>query len=142
MNTLLPKSYKNEGYPLSELTGKIIAAAYAVHYELGPGYPEVIYQRALALELPLHDVAFSREVAMEIFYRGKKVGTKRVDFVVSDSTGSVMVEIKAKSALEPVHFVQTLSYLKASGYEVGLLINFGAEKLEKRRLIRSGALKR
>lgn len=79
---------------------------------------------------------------MEIFYRGKKVGTKRVDFVVSDSTGSVMVEIKAKSVLEPVHFVQTLSYLKASGYEVGLLINFGAEKLERRRLAWSGAQKR
>lgn len=101
----------------------------------------MIYQRALALELPVHGVEFTREVEMEIFYRGQKVGTKRVDFIVSDASGSVMVEIKAKSALEPVHFVQTLSYLKASGYEVGLLINFGAQKLGKKRLIKSEGYK-
>ncbi len=128
------KSYTEEKYPLSALTGRIIAAAQAVHRELGPGFNEIIYQRSMALELPVHYVEFAREVELEIFYRGKKVGKKRVDFVVEDQTGQVMVEFKAKSQLEDVDYVQTLSYLKASDCEVGLLINFGKKSLEVRRL--------
>ena len=68
---------------------------------------------------------------MDVHYKGEKVGSKRVDFVVDE----VMVEIKAKALLEEVDFVQTLSYLKASGYKVGLLINFGAAKLQVKRLV-------
>lgn len=71
---------------------------------------------------------------MDVLYKGQKIGRKRVDFVVGNASGSVMVEIKAKAQLEDVHFVQALSYLKASGYKVGLLINFGAKQLEVRRL--------
>jgi len=90
------------------------------------------------LELPVYDVEFTREVWIDVLYRGQKVGKKRVDFVAGDQTGDVMVEIKAKSQLEDVDFVQTLSYLKASGFGVGLLINFGSKNLEVRRLINSG----
>jgi GxxExxY protein len=129
-----PSSYVDNTYQLSALTGKVIAAAQAVHRGLGPGFEEVIYQRALAFELPSHDVDHEREVWIDVHYQGKKVGKKRVDFVIDDETGSVMVEIKAKSVLEDVDFVQALSYLKASGYKVGLLINFGARQLEVRRL--------
>jgi len=121
-------------YPLSALTSAIIAVAQTVHRVLGPGFEELIYQRALAKELPAHDLEYEREVPIDVFYRGTKVGRKRVDFVVGNDTGDVLVEIKAKAALEPVDFVQTLSYLKASGHRIGLLLNFGGERLEIKRL--------
>jgi GxxExxY protein len=121
-------------YPLSALTGRIIAAAQEVHRVLGPGFEEVIYQRALAKELPAHSVDHTREVWIDVLYKGEKVGRKRVDFVIGDSSGDVMLEIKAKAGLEDADFVQALSYLKASGYQVGLLINFGARRLEIKRL--------
>ncbi len=127
----MAKQYVKAEYPLSDVTARIIAAAKEVYRKLGPGFEEVIYQRALALELPAHDLEFSREVWIDIHYKGRKIGRKRVDFIVDE----VMVEIKAKAELEPVDFVQTLSYLKASGYKVGLLLNFGASKLEIKRLV-------
>jgi GxxExxY protein len=130
----MTKQYVKAEYPLSDETARIIAAAKEVHRELGPGFEEVIYQRALAREFPAHDLEFSREVWIDIYYKGEKVGRKRVDFIVQ----GVIVEIKAKAALEPVDFVQTLSYLKASGYKVGLLLNFGASKLEIKRLVNRG----
>jgi GxxExxY protein len=118
-------------YPLSEITARIIKAAKEVHSDLGPGFEEAIYQRALALELPAHDLDFSREVWIDVHYKGAEVGSKRVDFIVDE----VLVEIKAKAALENVDFVQTLSYLKASGYTVALLLNFGAKRLEIKRIV-------
>ena len=126
----MTEQYVKAEYPLSDVTARIIAAAKEVRRELGSGFEEVIYQRALARELPAHDLEFSREVWIDIHYKGEKVGRKRVDFIIDE----VMVEIKAKAELEPVDFVQTLSYLKASGYKVGLLLNFGAQKLEIKRL--------
>ncbi len=128
------EAYVDHRYPLSALTGRIIAAAQEVHHALGPGFQEVIYQRALATELPAHGLEFSREVWMDIHYKGQKVGRKRVDFVIGQGDDDVMLEVKAKAALEDVDHVQTLSYLKASGYQVGLLINFGGRQLEVRRL--------
>ena len=127
----MTKQYVKEQYPLSDVTARIIAAAQEVHRALGPGFEEVIYQRALAYELPAHGLEFDREVWIDVHYKGEQVGRKRVDFVVDE----VMVEIKAKAELEPVHFVQTLSYLKASGYKVGLLLNFGASKLGIKRVV-------
>ena len=91
----------------------------------------MFYQRALAQELPLHNLEFSREVSIDVYYKGTRLGKKRVDFVIDE----VMVEIKARYAIEPVHFVQAMSYLKASGFKVGLLLNFGAAKLGIRRLV-------
>jgi len=129
-----PKEYIDERYPLSELTGRIIAAARVVHQELGPGFEEVIYQRALGYELPAHGVEFEREVWIDVLYRGKSVGKKRVDFVVGDHSGSALIEIKAKAKLEDIDFVQTLSYLKASNMKVGMLLNFGSKRLEVKRL--------
>ncbi len=125
-------------FPHSETTGKFIGAAQQVHRNLGPGFEEVIYQRALALELPSHGLEFEREVWIDVHYRGKRVGRKRVDFLV----GEVMVEVKAKRTLEDVDVVQALSYLRASGFQVGLLLNFGAKSLEIKRLINSRAEKR
>jgi GxxExxY protein len=128
------QSYVDERYPLSALTGKVIKAAQVVHHELGPGFREVIYQRALARELPLHALVHEREVWIDVLYKGSRVGRKRVDFVIGDETGDIMLEIKAKGTLEEVDFVQALSYLKASGFRVGLLINFGSRRLEVKRL--------
>ena len=125
------QQYVRKEYPLSEVTARIIKAAKEVHRVLGPGFPEVIYQRALTLEFPAHRLDFSREVWMDVHYKGTKVGRKRVDFIVDE----VLVEIKAKAALEDVDFVQTLSYLKASGYKVALLLNFGAKQLGIKRIV-------
>ncbi len=126
--------YVDTRYPLSALTAKALAAAHEVHRVLGPGFEELIYQRALAKELPAHDVECSREVWIDVLYKGEKVGRKRVDFIAGDNSGNVMIEIKAKAVLEEVDFVQALSYLKASGYKVGLLLNFGGKHLEVKRL--------
>ena len=126
--------YTDPRYRLSGLTARIIGAAQAVHRGLGPGFEEVIYQRALAKELPAHDLEHAREVEIDVLYKGEKVGKKRVDFVIGDHSGDVMVEIKAKGALEDVDVVQALSYLKASGFAVGLLLNFGGRRLEIKRL--------
>lgn len=125
-------------YPHSELTAKIIAAAQEVHRTLGPGFDEIFYQRAMAKELHAAGMEHGREVWVPIYYKGEKLGRKRVDFVVD----VCMVETKAKAALEDVDFVQTLSYLKASGYPVGLLLNFGGPKLEMKRLIYTKQLNR
>jgi GxxExxY protein len=122
--------YVKPEYPLSDITSQIIAAATQVHKELGPGFEEVIYQRALALELSDQYLDFAREEWMDIHYRGQVVGKKRVDFIVND----VMVEIKAKAWIEDVDMVQTLSYLKASGYKIGLLLNFGSRVLQIKRV--------
>jgi GxxExxY protein len=123
--------YTKVEYLQSELTGRIIGAAMQVHRHIGPGFEEVIYQRALALELPAYGLDFSREVWVDVNYKGFNIGRKRVDFFIE----GVMVEIKAKSQIDDVDVVQALSYLKASGFEVGLLINFGAKSLEFKRLI-------
>ena len=126
----MTEEYVKLEYPLSDITSRIIAAATRVHRDLGPGFEEVIYQRALALELPAHGLDFSREIWMDVHYRGTIVGKKRVDFIIE----GVMVEIKAHAELQDVHFVQALSYLKASGYKVGLLLNFGGQRLQIKRL--------
>jgi GxxExxY protein len=131
----MTNSYVKPEYPHSELTGKIIAVAQEVHRTLGPGFEEVFYQRAMAKEMRGGNQEHAREVWIDIYYKGEKLGRKRVDFVID----VCLVEIKAKAALEPQDFVQTLSYLKASGFEVGLLINFGGPKLEVKRLINQTA---
>ncbi len=122
--------YIKPEYPLSHITARIIAAAKKVHSVLRPGFEEIFYQRALELELPDHDLVGEREVQIEVKYKGYPLGHKRVDFVIDE----VMVEIKAKAYLEEVDFVQAMSYLKASGNQVGLLLNFGGKSLEVRRL--------
>jgi GxxExxY protein len=132
----MSQPYVKAEYALSDVTGRIIAAAQEVHRTLGPGFEEVVYQRALALELPTHSLEFSREVWIDVCYKGANIGKKRVDFVIGTSALalSVMLEIKAKAVIEDVHFVQALSYLKASGYPIGLLLNFGAPTLQIKRI--------
>lgn len=102
----------------------------AVHKALGNGFQEVIYQRALAIEMELAKIDFSREFEMPIFYREKQIGTRRVDFLVQDV---ISVELKAITTLENVHFAQAINYLEAYNLEIGLLINFGENSLNFKR---------
>jgi GxxExxY protein len=120
-----------EEYKYSELTSKIIKCAMTVHSTLGNGFQEVIYQRALEIEMNLADLSFNREFEMPIFYRDEHIGTRRVDFLVEDV---VSVELKAITQLEDVHFAQAINYLEAYNLEIGLLINFGAKSLKFKRL--------
>ena len=103
-----------------------------VHSTLGNGFQEVIYQRALAIEMAEQGLTFLRELEMQIYYRAKEIGTRRVDFLVEDK---VMVELKALTMLEDIHLAQAINYLEAYNLEIGLLINFGAQSLEYRRVI-------
>ena len=114
-----------------DLTKRIIGCAMKVHSTLGNGFQEVIYQRALAIEMSYSDLSFEREKEMEIFYRGESIGTRRVDFFVE---GCIMVELKAITELADVHLAQAMNYLEAYNMEVGLLINFGARSLEFKRI--------
>ncbi|MEI7831412.1 MAG: GxxExxY protein [Prolixibacteraceae bacterium] len=118
-------------YKYSELTGKIIGCAMTVHKMLGNGFQEVIYQRALEIEMELAGIEFSREFQMPIYYRTYQIGTRRVDFLVEEK---VSVELKALINTEPVHLAQAINYLEAYNLEIGLLINFGNIKLEFHRL--------
>ena len=123
----------NEQYQHSELTGKIIGCAMEVHRTLGNGFQEMIYQRALAIEMTHQGLEFSREHEMRIHYKGHEIGTRRVDFFVE---GKVMVELKAVTLLEDVHLAQAINYLEAHGSEVGLLINFGNRSLQFKRVMK------
>lgn len=125
-------NYKNEKYPFSDLTGKIIKCAIEVHKYLGNGFQEVVYQRALAIEFSIQNIPFEREFEMPLFYKGEHIGTRRVDFFVD---GKVMVEIKAVIQLEDVHLAQAINYLEAYQMEVGLLINFGSKSLDFKRVM-------
>jgi GxxExxY protein len=102
-----------------------------VHSALGNGFQEVIYQRALAIEMQKQSLEFQREMEMTIYYDGIEIGTRRVDFFAEDS---VMVELKALEKLEDVHKAQAINYCEAYNIADGLLINFGAKSLEFKRV--------
>ena len=116
-----------------DLTRRIIGCAMRVHSALGNGFQEVIYQRALAIEMNFEGLHFEREKEMPISYRSQNIGTRRVDFFVEDL---IMVELKAIVKLGDVHLAQAINYLEAYGMEIGLLINFGARSLEFKRVHR------
>lgn len=102
-----------------------------VHKHLGNGFQEVVYQRALAIEMQLQNINFIREQEMPLQYKGYDVGTRRVDFFVEDK---IMVEIKTIINLEDVHLAQAMNYVEAYNLEIGLLINFGAKSLQFKRV--------
>ncbi len=105
-----------------------------VHKMLGNGFQEVIYQRALEIEMQLQGLKFAREFEMPIFYKGENIGSRRVDFFVDEK---VMVELKAVIKLEDVHLAQAINYLEAYKMEVGLLLNFGSKSLEFKRVMKN-----
>jgi len=114
-----------------ELTHKIIGCAMKVHSTLGNGFQEVIYQRALAIEMDKQGLGYQREMEMSIFYEGIDIGKRRVDFFVEEN---IMVELKAVIKLEDVHLAQAMNYCQAYNLPIGLLINFGAKSMEFKRV--------
>lgn len=131
MEDLEKKQIIKPEYKYSELTARIIGCAMEVHKILGNGFQEKIYQRALAYEFELQNLNYERELEMDIFYKKRLIGTRRVDFLVEKI---ISVELKALIKTEPVHLAQAINYLEAYNLEVGLLINFGNLKLEFHRL--------
>jgi GxxExxY protein len=103
-----------------EITERIIKCAFEVHKTLGNGFPEVIYQRALALEMKAEGLVFNRELEMPVFYRDERIGKRRVDFLVENE---ICTELKAVIEMEPANLAQGLNYLEAFNLQVGLLLN-------------------
>ena len=128
------KTIIKEEYKYSELTGKIIGCAIEVHKALGAGFQEIIYQRALAMEMRRQGVSFNQEFEMTVFYKDEIAGRRRVDFLAEDV---VSVELKAKTQFDDANLNQGINYLEAMRLEVGLLFNFGAKRLQFKRLINS-----
>lgn len=118
---------------LADLTYKIIGACIEVHSQLGCGFLEPVYQEALALELKERNIPFEKEKLLEIHYKRDMLSKKYIaDFICFDK---IIVELKALSKLTSDHEAQILNYLKATGFELGLLVNFGTRKLEHKRMI-------
>ncbi len=120
-------------------TYSIIGACMEVHRQLGCGFLEPVYQEALALEFALRRIPFLREVKLPLTYKGEALETTySADFICFDC---VVVELKALSRMSGTEEAQVINYLKATGHQVGLLINFGARSLEHRRFVLSKSVK-
>jgi GxxExxY protein len=132
------KDYSDKKYDYTDrdpLTGKIIAACYQVHNELGPGFVERVYLTALKIALKKLELNYQEEKEFWVSFQGENVGKFRADLVIEDK---VIVELKAIEGRMPKVFEsQVISYLKASGLNVGLLVNFGNRRCEVRRLMTS-----
>ena len=119
-------------YLHQELTGKIIGACISVHNELGCGFHEKVYQEALAIVLEESGIPFEREKHLSIEFHGHILDCDYIaDFVIG---GSVILELKAVSEMNSVFEAQVINYLKATGLQIGLLINFGQRELQVKRL--------
>jgi GxxExxY protein len=116
----------------SELTRAVIGAAMEAHSNLGPGFLESVYEEALAIELNLQKVPYERQKAISVMYKGEKAKDFFCDFLVGEK---VLVELKALKTVTGVEEAQILNYLKATGMQVGLLINFGEQSLKYKRLV-------
>jgi GxxExxY protein len=119
-----------------QITEQIIAAAIRVHRSLGPGFLESIYEEALAVEFALSGIQFVRQYTVPLFYRDHQIGEHRLDFLVE---GKIVVELKAVSRLEDIHFAIGRSYLKATSLQDGLLFNFATTPLTIKRFCRERA---
>jgi GxxExxY protein len=121
---------------MDTLERAVIGAAIEVHRMLGPGYLESVYEEGLAMELALRGISFERQKMISINYKGINIGEGRLDFLID---GKLIVELKSVEGLAPIHTAQVLSYLKTTGHEVALLINFNVTTLKNglRHIIRS-----
>ena len=124
-----PKARKSAGadviYP--DLSYRIMEAVFEVHNRLGPGFSEEIYQRALMAELEIREIPFGTQKSITILYREKTVETYRLDLVIDEK---IIIELKAVASLNDLFKQQLVSYLRATGLKLGILINFGARRVE------------
>jgi GxxExxY protein len=124
------KGEEGKEFENSILTGRIIGAAIEVHRALGPGFLESIYEAALCVEMEEAGLRVERQKALPVFYRNRVVGEHRLDLLVEDS---VVVELKAVRAIEPIHYAVVRSYLKALDLQDALILNFATNPLTVRR---------
>ncbi|HUW20506.1 MAG TPA: GxxExxY protein [Sedimentisphaerales bacterium] len=129
--------FVENSYSASGLTGEIIGAAMEVHNQLGPGFLESVYEGALTVELELRGIKFQKQTELPVFYKARNVKQFVCDFIVEDK---IIVELKAIKQIGEIEKLQVINYLKASGYEIGLLFNFGNKSLEWKRLINTRAI--
>jgi len=115
-----------------ELSYAVVGAAMEVHRALGAGFLESVYQAALAYELRLRNIPFEEQVRMPVYYKGHLVGEYIADFVID---GKIILEIKAVTEINDAHRAQAINYLAATGFELAILLNFGAPKLQQERLV-------
>jgi GxxExxY protein len=128
MNHLDAYNAKTEPGPhLDRLAEAVIGAAIEVHRQLGPGYLEKVYEEALVIEFNLRNIPFERQKQIGVQYKGHIVGDSFLDFLVD---GLLVVELKAVEGLGPIHKAQVISYLKATGFHLGLLLNFNVPVLK------------
>ena len=116
----------------AELTYAIIGAAMEVHKVLGSGFLEAVYEEALAFELKRLKISFERQKVIEVYYKGAVIGHYKADFLIEKK---VIVELKAQKMLTPIDEAQLINYLKATGIQVGLLLNFGTKSLQHERRV-------
>jgi GxxExxY protein len=117
---------------MNDLTYRINAAIFEVNRELGPGFLEKVYENALLVELAERELGAQNQVPIKVCYKGKEVGEYFPDLIVENK---IIVEIKAIDSLQKIHEAQILNYLKATGFEVGLLVNFTYPKAQIRRFV-------
>jgi GxxExxY protein len=127
-----------EEYKHREITEKVIGCAMTVHNFLGPGFPEIFYERSLLIEINNSGLICERQIERDVFFRGISIGKRKLDLIVE---GKVLLELKALSIIENNYNCQILNYLKVFGFEVGLLLNFGKPSLEFKRFAMSKNLR-
>lgn len=135
----MANGYSHKGHNFERLSFQVLGACIDVQRQLGRHCMEVDYQRALELALPKRALQIEREVEIPIAYDGVVVTKRRVDFVVSDDTGELLLETKARTAILPEDVEQCLLYLRQGGYRLCLLVNFGEKPLGVRRLVHSSS---
>ena len=115
-----------------DLSYQIVKAGYEVFNELGPGFDEDVYEKALVIVLKKYKCVIEQQKRVKVYFQGQEVGLDKIDLIVD---GRVILELKAVSEIAPVHRQQALSYLKATGLELALVINFGATRLQVARVV-------
>src|SRR4030042_3033800 len=119
----------------SDLSYEIMGAIFEVHKTLGPGFVESVYKKALIEEFTKRAIKVETQKVIDVIYKGKKIGVHRLDLFVESK---VVVELKTVERFATYHTAQLLSYLKASGYRLGILVNFSRAKVESRRVVMGG----
>ena len=128
MNQPNNPSFAEPDAQLNELSNVVIGAAIEVHRYFGPGFLEQVYEDSTCVELSNREIPYQRQMSMKLDYKGHPVGQGRIDLIVDQK---LLVELKAVDSLQPIHTAQVMSYLKATGLQLGLLINFNVPLLKK-----------
>ena len=128
METPRDRLRKEPSLELDQLAHSVLGAAIAVHRALGAGYIESIYEEAMCVELDYQNISYQRQYKIAVQYRGRAIGEGRLDLLIADT---LPVELKAVEVFLPFHQAQLLSYLKMTGFQLGLLINFNVPVLKQ-----------